>query len=356
MIVLSRFGKSHSIRGRKAMTLLHISDLHIGSISNPGKNLNAPTPRSVRLAKIFQGKLGHHHRALQRLQELHDRLVAKEKDVRVVMTGDATSFGRVDEFANADDFLGASLHGVGLRCKPWARRAISGNHDQWPGNGNICGPATASLQMHFPPRNFPDLGTVEPLVGQYKVRFIRIDTDADIRPRSVGRLLAWGAFASQLATLEKHLPLREENELRVLLLHHAPRFDHPRHLAPLSIRRNSSRLLEKICVEYGISVLMCGHTHAPAHVTPFTASAASGVAIEAFEVCCGTTTQRDRLPVGVRTLTGQVPTWPMEPNTLFVHRFEEPSRNGLELVSQRYTLTSFGFTPTGSPLRNRVIP
>jgi len=138
------------------MHYLHISDLHMGLVdpTKPG-GWNAPTPRYTQNLKLLTGQWGHHFVALQRLAEFHSRLVNSGKKVQLIMTGDATSFGKVVEFDIAAAFLAGTLNGFGLGIKTWLDLAIPGNHDHWPGSGRIVGRSTNGLTKYFPKQKFP---------------------------------------------------------------------------------------------------------------------------------------------------------------------------------------------------------
>jgi hypothetical protein len=340
------------------MVYLHVSDLHLGLIDpiKPG-GWNAPTPPYSQYLPLFKGQWGHHFLALQRLQEFYDKLVIAEKsaaNVRLVMSGDATAFGKPTEFHVANRFLAGQLNGWGLRIKAWRDLAIPGNHDHWPGSGRILG-RPKGLRAYFPEDRFPCWTWAEPLAGAYTLRFISINTDADVRPYSRSRLRARGAFHNQIDALDKGLPNRAAGEVRVLLLHHPALFDRPAYQKDLSIVPRSAGALDQCLVNHGISVLMCGHTHAAACVKPFVATAPNGQTQEVVECCCGTTTQRERIPSTFRTPAGEFPNWKLDPNTLLVHRFEVNAAAGrVELVSQGHVLTSTEFAPYGSPTRYQV--
>jgi hypothetical protein len=164
---------------------------------------------------------------------------------------------------------------------------------------------------------------------------------------------ARGAFHSQLKQLETQLPAQEAGEIRVLLLHHSALYKPANGSKDLTMRSRSRKALDSFLVNYGISVLMCGHTHA-AEIKVFTATASNGLSRDIVECRCGTTTQRDRIPSSLRTPTGGFPNWTLDPNTLIVHWFEAAPNNHVVLMSKPYVLVSTGFTPYGKPSRNVV--
>jgi hypothetical protein len=76
------------------MVFLHVSDLHMGEIDPTSAVWNAPTPRYTQHLELLKGQWGHHYLALRRLKEFYDALVLKEQNVKIIMSGDATSFGK----------------------------------------------------------------------------------------------------------------------------------------------------------------------------------------------------------------------------------------------------------------------
>jgi hypothetical protein len=331
------------------MVYLHISDLHLGLCQPP--HLDAPLPRFGKWLKWLKGQWGHHYLALQRLAEFYEQLVKQEKHVQVILSGDATAFGKPDEFNNAHNFITAQLHGVGMGARNYA--SIPGNHDHWPGSGRIVGRPTIGLSKYFPPPRAPSWVGLLPAVQPFRLTLIQINTDADVYSYSRGRVMARGKFHNQIAFLDRHLPPKAADEKRILLLHHSMLLDRPHYKAPLSIKHRSAGALEQAIVRHGIGVLMCGHTHALADVISFTAAAPNLAKQGVIECRCGTTTQRDQIPSHYRTPTGQWPAWPLDQNSLLVHRFEVDHGN-LVIVSQAFVLTNIGFTPYGGLKRNIV--
>ena len=335
------------------MIFLHISDLHIG-LADPSTNFNAPIPRYSRYLEKFKGQFGHHYRALLCLQEFYEGLVQAGEKVQLIMSGDATSFGKPAEFDNANAFLAGTLHGCGLNIKKWRNLAIPGNHDHWPGSPRILGRSTAGLRRYFPEARYPSCTRRVQISRRHFLRFIAINTDANVWPYGPSRFLARGAFHSQLAKLDNTLPMPVRGEIRALVLHHSALYVPPNGGKELTMRTRSRRALDSFLVNHEISVMMCGHTHEIAKVDHFTAQASNGLTRTVVECCCGTTTQRDRFPSGFAELAGGFPTWSLDPNSLLVHRFEPTQTGHVELKSQSYVLTPTGFNPYGVPTSYEV--
>ena len=82
----------------RLLTMVHISDLHLGRIGKSG--FDAGAPKLWAKWKHFDGLLGHSYLSLVRLEQLFSKLRAEENSVMVI-TGDLTTVGNSDEFATA---------------------------------------------------------------------------------------------------------------------------------------------------------------------------------------------------------------------------------------------------------------
>jgi len=170
----------------------------------------------------FDGLLGHSYDSLAKLDKLFRRLL-KEEDAKLIFTGDLTSMGHPDEFVLGESFLEGDLtppygNFIGLQCPDWRTRSVSGNHDHWPGSPVFGLPGDA-LYKAF--RFCPFMTPLIDLPTGHKLRFAGIDTDGDVNPMGLCRLLARGAFLGQLAELDKTMPPPEPSEIRALVLHHS---------------------------------------------------------------------------------------------------------------------------------------
>jgi len=249
-----------------------------------------------------------------------------------VVSGDLTACGATHQFSLASDFLGPPYPGsnftFGLGLVNWADASISGNHDQWPGSNRIFGNPTAGLAQ-FLSGTYPRVGPLTALDQAASIRFLFVDSDADVSPFSRDRLLARGQFVSQLTTLRSVVPARQHGEIRVLVVHHAvstlgyPQVKHPEAFPRpssagrrrLEIDRKTLHVLEHALVDLDIQVIFTGHLHVP-RLGEFTASN-DVESIQVLEARCGTTTQLDRYPYEVLQQLPYKRILP--PNTLICH-------------------------------------
>jgi hypothetical protein len=294
-------------------TFLHISDLHLSdeALVFPDR------PSSVfSLRRHFNGLLGHSSGSLIRLYFFWEKHLRSE-NAYLIVTGDLTRVGKNAQFEMANKYLGSRLDppiadylGLGIG-EGWPKMAIPGNHDHWPGLPIILGPPQSGLKKHF--SHVPDV-TNHPvsLGGGRKLRFLWINSDADIAWEGKSRLFAIGAFETQLRELETKLGVKKPDgsEIRVLCLHHSR--ESARRKRILGIKRASRLLLDKFIVEHDIAILLTGHVHDPL-LDPFSLVTMTG---EVLEARCGTTTQASN-PPGLRR---ELNPWP---NSLLVHRLSE---------------------------------
>lgn len=313
-------------------SFIHISDLHLGLMDPATGNAIVPSLVPMIRFKFFDGLWGHRARLLKILADFvadqRTKAAAGGYECRLLVTGDMTSFSHADQWTSADQFLGRALtllSGMqwGLRDAYWASRAVSGNHDQWPGHPSPIGTHAAGSVPPMLARFRRDLATVDdpPLtLGEdVTVRFIRIDTDRDIGPHSGERLKAWGSFVSQLDDAERHFShlLDKPGEIRVLLLHHSRQH----HSWRLRMDEVSQKRLDAFLFRHRIHVVLCGHCHkvAISERSIWTLNDPS-TPHKVLDAQCGTTTRRDEWPPHLhilRVLLGRP-----EPNTLLVHTIE----------------------------------
>ena len=315
-------------QGNQLLTILHISDLHIGHIDPVTGNaeLSQSFARLAAQLPWFDGVLGHFGRSLKDLDKFYWDLVRKNgKNPVLIVSGDLTRVGDEQEFKNANDFLISQLdlnpprgNFVGLRYSEWRNYAIPGNHDHWPGQAVIFGGPHAALKQYFPPQSLPYVRNLQLANGRV-LQLVGINTDADVHPRGLKRLMAVGSFQNQLAAAAPKLGPREDEQIRALLMHHS--WD-KRH-GPLSIDRGSRSALMQFLVDHGIQLILSGHMHWVL-LKEFVPPVAQ--ANRLLECRCGTTTQNDQVPYEWRTLFGGFPRRRWDENTLLVHRLYD--KNG----------------------------
>lgn len=317
-------------------TFIHISDLHLSEISEEERKTRKLSWKKFR----FDGVLGHSENSLRNLDDFVYSRSREERDVLLIVTGDLTAIGKEQEFEIANEFLGSSHQPpkggeVGLGVSNWARWAIPGNHDHWPGRVTIVGRPTKGLKKYFP--ELPLIEPVVPLGDGRQLRFLRIDSDADVAPYSSERIGAIGSFVSQLDRLSGMLAVlgRRENEIRVLCLHHSA--IHRGRI--LEINAQSRKELFQFLLANHVAVVLCGHIHRPPWIQtfPVTRPMAPGRTV-VVEACCGTTTQFDPT-IARQKEFGDLLHWQ---NSLLVHRLSEV-RGEIHWSSEIYLESRSGF-------------
>jgi hypothetical protein len=372
-------------------TFVHISDLHIGDRDpQTGQAVYPPwLEQAWTDFPQFTGLAGHDRAVMNDLGKWWRELRARE-GARLIVTGDLTAYGSADQYEAAVLFLaGASAEWEldGLEEPQWESFGISGNHDHWGGTflglgrdpwrqrmfwvhrqlqrvsgtwsqgkvGRVVGLLSAPLagvlrqflNRPAPPvarwlGRFPFVSSPDPLPGtELCLRWLALDTDAEVYPVSPGRLLARGSFCGQLNSLrKKRFPAAAPNEIRVLLLHHSP----AHHGTQLGIDRPSRRALADFVADYHVRVLLTGHIH----------KVVFNQGLGVLEARCGTTTQVSRVtltrPNGAGEWEGR-----LDPNTLLVHRlFREGHRIVWETRSHEHIMSKRGFSETGAVTRLTV--
>jgi 3',5'-cyclic AMP phosphodiesterase CpdA len=347
-------------------TFLHISDLHFGDVDPHSQHKDAATdPLIASLASntgpVWDGLLGHSYGSLVRLEKLHAKLQAEENS-SLIVTGDLTAYGAESQFATATEFLGGLLwpptvatH-IGLRQKSWKLTSIPGNHDHWCGKPVIFGRPTSALSRHFP--TLPSTSQYPLKSGQF-LNFLRIDSDADVNPYFSNRFFARGCFTSQLDSLSAKLPVPQETEIRVLLVHHSYSISGP----ALAMTPLSKAALNDFIVDHKISVVLCGHIHQPPFFSPVNATHLKRTQ-PFLEARSGTTTQISTLPLRWKNLFRNRPARPRHwPNSLLIHRLYYQPDGSIEWVVNVHLENSTEFAavstlPDASPgsIRFRVWP
>jgi hypothetical protein len=325
-------------------TFIHISDLHFG-LSDPD-SFDARVPLWVKFPYL-DGLLGHSYRSLLNLEVFFAQL-QREEQAQLIVTGDLTTVGNEEEFKTADEFLGAILRPpkgnyIGLQQGPWRSMAIPGNHDHWPGYPVIFGRPTAALK-----RNFPKLPSCHNppirLSSGHDLRFLRIDTDANVWEWGSNRFFARGAFTLHLKELASKLSVPGRKEIRVLCLHHSRANTRFR----LGIDHASRSELDDFLVDHDVAVLLCGHMHDPPLLESFPVTHLTR-SVEVLEARCGTTAQQSPTAGEWRRKLGYRPSMPNHwPNSLIVHRLKTLN-NEVLWTSEIYFEGPHGFRKPQSP-------
>lgn len=298
-------------------TIVHVSDLHIG-VPDP-RTGNGSTTADLRVLastfSTFHGSLGHQARSLRELQSFVTRLAKSGEPFELLVTGDFTRCGEHRELQLAYDYLVSDVQlrpgtpPAGLRLGALPER-VAGNHDHWGGYNlpTSIAPSVFPTSTLQPATGFPYI-TPKGAVGSRPVVFIGVDSDSDVPPGSLRRMLARGHFLSQLQKLGQQLGPNTADEIRILVIHHA------RHEQGFKLRMSlaSRTALDAFCAVKGIRVVLSGHTHKP-H-----AGGVSGV----LEVCSPSTTQIDKAPPGWVNWRGGRPSVHFEQNGLIVHRLHD---------------------------------
>lgn len=302
-------------------TFVHISDLHFGHLDPVSQNAQAPGLWAKHSG--FDGLLGHSYNSLRKLEDRFAQL-RKDENARLIVTGDITTIGHPNQFDMARSFLGGVLqfpkgNRIGLKESDWRDRAVPGNHDHWPGHAGIWGGPTTGLTTTFPVMPYVN-NTPLSLSKDHVLRFMGIDTDADVNPKGTERFLAIGSFTTQLTSLAAKLNLLPlpTNEIRVLCLHHSQELN----TFALKMNALSRDALHDFIIDYNIAVLLCGHVHTPPIVKSFNVTHHTLTMSGSFlEARCGTTTQTSTLPYTWRTILGNRPRRVNRmANSLLVHR------------------------------------
>jgi hypothetical protein len=303
-------------------TFIHVSDLHIGDIDPTNGDALVPTlaRRIFQNFSYLDGLLGHHGRALRELAEFCSQFTERKEAFELLVTGDFTRCGSASEIATAQRFFAASVdlnapagNFVGLNLNVVPEASITGNHDQWGGVNRPWGGGPLASKA-LVPHDMPFVLT-STLANGRRLTLAGIDTDADVPPKSMTRVLARGSFLNQLVALEQKLPTRELTDIRVLLLHHS--MTHNGFV--LKIDHASKAALFAFLADQAFSLVLSGHTHEQLFSTlPIQSSSGTVSSIE--ELTCGSTTQHDQVPYDWRSWIGNRPARQWPANSLLVHR------------------------------------
>jgi len=326
-----------SANERTVFNLLHISDLHFGDRfdGRGSEQLSAKLPPLLSRFSHFDGLLGHHYKALTALHDFCRVFWEQKPEYMLVVTGDLTANGSELQFDLAHGFLGSecpeSAFNLGLGYDNWMNTSIPGNHDQWPGSNRVLGRPTAGLAKYFQ-TSFPVVGPRFELRRGLSLRFLFVDSDADVGPFGYNRFFARGDFVSQLSKLRDLLPPPEAGEVRILVIHHSlmptpPEGDAAdptrQNMFPpaLAITNQSRNVVNRFVIEFDIRVILCGHHHVP-RLSHLEMSDGTETAL-VLEARCGTTTQRDKYPYELKIDENRK----LAPNTLMLHRILERNQS-----------------------------
>jgi hypothetical protein len=326
-------------------TLLHISDLHIGTIDpDTGDAVISPTVQvGLDNFPLFDGLLGHHAKALRALAEFVEELRASDEKFQIIVTGDLSRQGDAPELSLARRFFESEIdlmppYGDYVGLKAYGKiLAIPGNHDHWAGVPVPVGATPSSYYRYFidalPATHSIPLGR-----HGHVLTLLEIDSDADVRPNSIQRAFARGSFRSQLQRLDAMLTPRAEREVRVLAIHHARTWAG----FNLAMSASAKKELDSFLQQHEISVILCGHTHKPA----ISRHHAGGR--ECWECGAGSTTQFDAVPLKWRRKLRDPNRANLEPNALLLHRILDIDGR-LEWKTTTYLRSAAGFRATHPP-------
>ncbi len=197
---------------------------------------------------------------------------AEDDPLNVVVSGDITRAGAVDEFAVAHLFLRdhsrftrdpVAMFGLGvsddrLGCVP-------GNHDQWNGKAGyvnfIRGVPTrnhALSGMQFRPTAWKKVWTTPD--GSMGVEVFGIDSSSDISSRR--NYFQRGSISdAELTRLDELLrEKRTEGCARAVVCHHSISFN-SWYAGKQALDVDSRRRLVQICRRHGVTAILTGHTH-----------------------------------------------------------------------------------------------
>jgi hypothetical protein len=326
------------------LTLLHISDLHIGDIDRAHGSLDAVHYEWWRANALFDGFLGHSHRALRHVVERYNALRGHDDSTHVVMTGDLTAMGAPNQLQAGRKFLTQRFepepgNSIGLKAPGTIDRSIPGNHDHWPGRWRlhgmpqILGAPTDELAGTFPRAPWKQVLSVELQDRVLHVVLVGINSDDEVWPWGPSRWFARGRFPRQIRLSAELFGPPERDEIRVLLVHHTRHVDG----YTTGICEQSRHALEGLVADHDVAVILTGHLHEPR----------ARMIGSCPEVCAGTTTQLDEPPMSWNISDRQMTRF--RDNTLCVHRIAETHDGELEWQVTFERRRETGFVPITMP-------
>jgi 3',5'-cyclic AMP phosphodiesterase CpdA len=268
------------------ITLLHVSDLHIGERL---RWLGSFAPRAAgRHPYNRPTDWGHDEWVAWDLANEWLAITNAQPAAMVVVTGDLTRSGTGLQFGLAHRYIHAHWLAdaqipllIRLGASGTGALTIPGNHDFW--GGVFPGPILwrKVLEGHFWPPAW--LHVLEDTTeNPFEIHFVGLDSCSGLWTLSPNQVLATGAIDSGqlafaealLATERQRAAARQRYAVPVVLVHHPPE-----RLTPAS-RQD----FENWLVKNQVRAILTGHTHVPAQ--HFLANAPA-----CFELRCGTTLQ-----------------------------------------------------------------
>lgn len=286
--------------------ILHYSDLHLGPTHDPA--------------------------ALNDLQLLAHKLKTNAPVFRLLVTGDVTNNGTASQFSKARGELHdlAELAGeaaYGLQTTQPGHGIVPGNHDY--GALRVFSPTCQSDQFVEYFDKAPAASDRIPLGDGWSLRLLRVCSTRGAT--TFQQLAARGSCVRQLDALDQVLSeagSRGAKEVRALLLHHPPSYDHLIPNGPFELDRPSRQRLERLIRDHKVSALLSGHTHVPY----IEKRSVYGHAV--LDAVCGSSALRSgrkAAEIAQRVLTGNHP----EPLSAIVHDVQ-PSGDTLSWTATLY--------------------
>jgi hypothetical protein len=307
--------------GRDSLAaFVQISDLHIGKIdpASGDADISWAAAQLYSNTPWLDGLLGHHGRALRELAEFVEGLKISDPGLRLIVSGDLSRFGGRRELALARSYIEDKIDTapprkrmVGLRLGEQSL-VIPGNHDQWGGTagpGGVLGPNYSAVFS----RPLPFIEEVA-LGNRTRIVFLCVDSDANVTRLSPNRVLAIGAFQTQLDDLNKLLHTKRADEFRIVLIHHS--WEQSGKI--LRMADASKAALAQFMYNNEVSAMLCGHSH-KALLQDFMATTPGGDS-KVYELRAGSTTQHDQVPLKWISLMRNRPLRNWNANSLLVHR------------------------------------
>jgi hypothetical protein len=298
------------------LSLLHISDLHLG-----------PRPAGGRAP--VDGYCTHDFLRIEALMfkvsDLSQRAAQKGGALACIVTGDLVTWGNPSSFAVAHTYLHERFQTtkqtyVGLQCLApldWIE-TVPGNHDYWPGRRMVGGvPPNDHFEM--------DPWSHRWDVGRIQLNLFGIDTNAGVAAFGAPRVLAQGNITqAHMNDLDRRLSglvrPRGSKSFTIVAMHHSLELRGNRYIPGLfrscimEPRRRDDLL--QLLHDREVDAILTGHTHGAGH---FPLTAPKHVALNPIrEFRCGTTTQTSGW------INGQ---GNAQPNTLLLHEFDDDGMN-----------------------------
>ncbi|MES2758269.1 MAG: hypothetical protein V4693_12920 [Pseudomonadota bacterium] len=94
-------------RRKRLAAFLHVSDMHIGRLNplNGDAEMSWPAVKAYSNMPWLDGLIGHHGKALEELVHLLAELQESNPDLRLIVSGDLSRFGGMQELTLARHFL-----------------------------------------------------------------------------------------------------------------------------------------------------------------------------------------------------------------------------------------------------------